>query len=116
MTYLVTEQIVDPATGEVLGMRGEQNPDRLMDYLSAPPHKWPAWLIDALRDNCEYVDTVGDSHKCPNCGENRVDELVWQDDPAIGEYVWCASCGEEYDPNAPDDDSAATNGIWSASA
>ena len=48
--YLLTERIVDPQSGEVLGERGEQNPQRLMDYLSgfASSMDRPEWLQDGL--------------------------------------------------------------------
>jgi len=32
---------------------------------------------------------------CPNCGENRADELVWTSD---GEDVRCSTCGTTYTP------------------
>ena len=48
--YLLTERIVDPQSGEVLGKPGEQNPQRVMDYLSgfASSMEWPKWLQHGL--------------------------------------------------------------------
>ena len=42
--------------------------------------------------------TVAESQVCQDCGEARMDWLVWQDDE-VGEYVRCATCGNEYIPN-----------------
>ena len=44
------------------------------------------------------ADTVCDGCECPQCNENRVDELVWYDSTE-GEYVECATCDAWYDPN-----------------
>ena len=52
-------------------------------------------LADAMRS--EY-DLVSEGAACPQCDEDRVDWLVWQNSDE-GEYVKCASCGEWYDPN-----------------
>ena len=41
------------------------------------------------------TDTVSECDACPNCGENRMDWLAWQDE---GEYVRCGICGTEYVP------------------
>jgi ribosomal protein S27E len=38
---------------------------------------------------------VNPDDRCPECGENRVDYLVWDED---GEYVTCATCGTVYVP------------------
>jgi len=48
--YLLCEQIVDPASGEILGRSGEENPERLMEYLShyESSMDWPEWLQYAL--------------------------------------------------------------------
>jgi len=41
------------------------------------------------------VDRVDKSSECPNCGEDRVDWLGWQED---GETVECDACKHKYDP------------------
>ena len=38
-------------------------------------------------------ERVSADEQCPNCHENRMDYLVWQDD----ETIKCASCGCEYE-------------------
>jgi rubredoxin len=35
---------------------------------------------------------------CPQCGEERIDFLAWDEDGVI---VTCQSCGNEYDPMTP---------------
>ena len=35
--------------------------------------------------------------RCPECGEWRMDYLVWDE---TGDFVRCTSCGKEYDPLA----------------
>lgn len=40
-------------------------------------------------------DIVPTGAECPECGENRVDWLVWDDDCEI---VTCTTCGAEYVP------------------
>ncbi len=42
--------------------------------------------------NCEEL--VDESSACPECGERRIDWLVWQDD----EQVRCETCGTVYEP------------------
>jgi len=37
-------------------------------------------------------EVVSDGAECPNCGEPRIDWLVWQND----ETVRCTTCGAEY--------------------
>ena len=44
--------------------------------------RWDAGLVE-----------VG--QECPNCGEERMDWLVWDDD---GELVTCETCGHSYVP------------------
>ena len=39
--------------------------------------------------------TVTPDDVCPDCGEDRIDWLAWDDD---GEYVTCASCSCVYVP------------------
>ncbi len=44
----------------------------------------------------DYADLVSSpDDACPDCGEDRIDYLVWDDD---GEFVTCASCGCVYVP------------------
>jgi rubredoxin len=47
---------------------------------------------------CEHMtenpDLVPPQDACPVCGERHIDSLVWIDD----EWVRCASCGIQYDP------------------
>ncbi len=45
--YLLSEQIVDPESGEVLGRSGEIDPPRLIEYI-AHCTDVPQWLRDAL--------------------------------------------------------------------
>jgi len=40
-------------------------------------------------------ETVDPDDVCPDCHEDRVDLLIWNDD---GEYVTCAICGCVYVP------------------
>ena len=59
-------------------------------------------LIDiflALADQIDPPDTtlVDPSSACPDCGERRVDILVWQED----ESVRCARCRTTYIPGSP---------------
>ena len=41
-------------------------------------------------------DLVRPKAACPDCGERRIDWLVWTEDEAVR----CASCGGEYRPDA----------------
>jgi rubredoxin len=41
-----------------------------------------------------------EAHKCPVCGERRVDWLVWIND----DQVRCSSCQTVYAPERPPDD------------
>ena len=41
-------------------------------------------------------DRVAPDAVCPNCHEERVDWLVWDED---GETVTCWRCGATYDPS-----------------
>jgi rubredoxin len=43
------------------------------------------------------MDVCPDEFKCPHCGENRHDELVWDDN----DWLHCATCGHVYDPSDP---------------
>ena len=40
------------------------------------------------------ANTVSDANACPNCGQNHVDYLIWDD----MDWVHCQSCGFVYDP------------------
>ena len=40
-------------------------------------------------------DTVSYANACPDCGENRMDKLVWDEN----EVVICQTCGAGYLPN-----------------
>lgn len=47
--------------------------------------------------NCDRDDNlVEPEDACPECGERRVDELIWQNDE--DSQVRCASCGFFYIP------------------
>ena len=45
-------------------------------------------------ENPEEEALVAEHNACPQCGEKRMDWLVWQDD----ERVKCATCGQVYEP------------------
>jgi len=45
----------------------------------------------------EYEDVVEEQFACPDCGEARMDYLVWDDGDYIG-LVTCQTCGAVYDP------------------
>jgi len=45
-------------------------------------------------ENPEEEALVAEHNACPQCGEKRIDWLVWQDD----ERVKCSTCGEVYAP------------------
>lgn len=47
-----------------------------------------------ILDHIVTEDVVHPDAVCPECYENRVDWLVWDE----AEYVTCASCGTVYDP------------------
>lgn len=40
------------------------------------------------------LDLAAERHACPQCGERRIDFLVWIDD----EQVKCETCGQTYEP------------------
>ena len=100
--------------------------DRLLDWLGqelakhqkqakAEPGNWGtagdlyrirSCLIEALAglrgvevESIEaHLDTdVPKAAGCPQCGEQCLDKLVWQDD---GETVRCTTCGKQYTPPA----------------
>lgn len=50
------------------------------------------------------ADLVPPEDACPQCGERRVDQLVWIDD----DTVRCAGCGKCYDPLAKGGDHETT--------
>ena len=45
---------------------------------------------------CEYHNIVSDDAKCPTCGEQDADLLVWLDD----ERVQCSTCDTVYYPSS----------------
>jgi len=51
-------------------------------------------MIDGCWEPIEYAERVLEGAEC-ECGEDRVDYLVWDDDCEI---VTCATCGAEYVP------------------
>jgi hypothetical protein len=51
------------------------------------------YVRDAL--NAQLDDTVAAQDACPGCGEQRLDNLVWQKD---GKHVKCSTCGKRYAP------------------
>jgi len=52
-------------------------------------------LVAALIDRfIPATETVPPDAVCPDCGENRMDELVWNAE----ENVVCQTCGRVYDP------------------
>lgn len=46
----------------------------------------------------DYEDRVSPEDACPECGEDRADQLVWDDDCT---FVTCAMCGTVYMPTMP---------------
>lgn len=38
---------------------------------------------------------IAEAMRCPSCGENEIDKVVWDKD---GERVECQTCGAWYDP------------------
>jgi hypothetical protein len=54
-----------------------------------------AYVQDAL--NAQLDDMVAKQDACPGCGEQRLDNLVWQKD---GKHVKCTTCGKRYAPPA----------------
>ena len=46
---ILTELVVDPQTGEVLGFPGEVNPERFTNYLqhAIRTRFWPGWFREA---------------------------------------------------------------------
>jgi uncharacterized Zn finger protein len=45
----------------------------------------------------DYLDDLGRvtvAYACPQCGERRIDYLVWNEE----ERVECQTCGQVYDP------------------
>ena len=55
-----------------------------------------AWALEALGEHAEEHETT-DSHPCPNCGENRIDWLVWDED-GFDTELECSTCGTVYVP------------------
>ena len=54
-----------------------------------------AWeMIDGCWEPIEYAERVLEGAEC-ECGEDRVDYLVWDDDC---EVVTCTTCGHSYVP------------------
>jgi len=53
-----------------------------------------SYILGQLKDITEFLGGEQDrvSLGCPNCGEDRVDWLVWQDH----ENVLCTACGHVY--------------------
>jgi len=49
-----------------------------------------------LRYRPVWTECVADGDECPNCGESRVDYLIWDNDC---ETVTCMFCGETYRPS-----------------
>jgi len=59
------------------------------------------YMVSAMANGTQLIgddslmeDSVDKSSECPNCGEDRVDYLVWQDD----EIVQCTACKHTYNP------------------
>lgn len=44
-------------------------------------------------------ELVSEADACPECGENRMDWLPWDE---AGDYVKCASCSYTYRPGCDD--------------
>lgn len=40
----------------------------------------------------DIEELVDDKYRCPSCGENRLDWLIWIE----GDTVRCEACGQEY--------------------
>ena len=48
----------------------------------------------------EVPASVRKGDKCPNCGEDDIDNLVWTNFPyAIKDNVFCTTCGFSYEPS-----------------
>ena len=59
-------------------------------------------MNNEIRDYCAEAimnangdELVVESSACPDCGESRMDWLVWLVD---SDFVRCATCGLEYEP------------------
>ena len=44
-----------------------------------------------------FLDTVEPWDACPECGENLIDNLVWDDD---GAFITCGGCNTQYVPGS----------------
>lgn len=64
--------------------------------MSETPDYSNAGRQDESRD---YPGTVDPDEVCPNCGEDLVDNLVWEADES--DVVRCATCGTLYAPGYP---------------
>ena len=53
------------------------------------------YCAQAIMDN-DGNELVRAKDACPNCGERRMDWLVWQEPDY--ETVRCSTCGHEYTP------------------
>jgi len=54
---------------------------------------FPHVISDGAGWTAQRCETVLEGDECPDCGEDRIDYLVWQSD---GVTVRCSTCGEEY--------------------
>lgn len=52
--------------------------------------------MDEPLDTTSDYERVDPAFRCPRCGEDDVDQLVWDEN----EMVSCANCGNIYDPLA----------------
>jgi len=52
-------------------------------------------VIERANEYRAQAGLVAPTAGCPECGEDRIDVLVWQED---GERVRCDTCGEVYKP------------------
>ena len=59
----------------------------------------PDWDRPGDPDERSDEALVGEGSECPNCGEDRMDYLTWDED---GEIVTCYTCGTEYVPGTED--------------
>jgi rubredoxin len=60
------------------------------DYLDCLALVTVAW-----NDYLDYLGLVTVACACPQCGERRLDYLIWNEE----EQVECQTCGQVYDPN-----------------
>ena len=80
------------------GLAGLQWDHMFLPALWGPAPVYSYDIADLLPDvGTAIEDTVPEGHDCPECGENRIDYLGFED--ANDDVVACHTCGCLYDPN-----------------